>query len=142
MWSSVLTEALVSMLSMTSWTSNSDPKLDQEMLNVRRKCEALLDKIVARPSLEESESQKEKEDGDPNVDAPEYEVTAENFTVGFFHQTVYRVRVLLISQPVCSVVLSVYLCRLHHMYASFRFFSLVQHSSNVPCVTSWYYTCT
>lgn len=79
-----LSETLISMISMTSWTLNSDPKLEQEMIKMRRKCSALLDKLVARQSLEDSEdSQRERESCGKITEVPEYEVDAENFTVRF-----------------------------------------------------------
>ncbi len=78
------------MLSMTSWNSNSDTKLDQEMLKLKQKCVTILEKVfVEQPSAESEGSQEEKEDNVQNSEPLEYNVDAENFTVSDFYRTLH-----------------------------------------------------
>ncbi|XP_064390982.1 wings apart-like protein homolog [Halichondria panicea] len=81
-WTKGGIKTLVSMLSINSWNSNSDPKLEQEMLKMKQKCVTILEKVVAEQPSEESEgSQEEKEDNVQNSEPPEYKVDAESFTI-------------------------------------------------------------
>ena len=113
------TDILYSMLSMTSWTLDSDPKTEREMLRMRQKAKTILRKTVTTHTVNKGDdlaegSQEEREGKVQSSEPPEFEIDVENFTVSLMCKS--------------KVMYSTLTCMYIHIHLHVQYMNVCPHS--------------